>query len=693
MRGYQASFSSGEISPLLHGRIDLSKYATGLSRLENMIVLPQGGVTRRAGFSMVGTYAYNNAGVKLIPFEYSATDSAVIVFGDNYIQVLGKTGDDYEVKSLIGGSPYTKEEISDLRYVQSGNVIFIAHPSHPPMMLKRESANQWTLKALEYRNGPLISGSEWSYGAKLRVSGQIVRSTHAIFSEGLVGSLLSIEYSVEASTYEITSETVPVNSEIFEVKGTLNITTSGEWEGTITIKRSSDGGENWVKLKEYKRQDKETQGQWDITITETEENILYRVSAQHTEDSPNASEVMITTSSYVKREIFEITGFLNWTEVTVKRQDEISEKITEITQRISTRQTGIWSIGAWGNVQGYPRAVTLHQDRLIFAGSQLQPQTLWMSRTGDYADFGTSDPLRDDDAVNITLGGVRADGIHSLLSAGRLIAFTSSGEWQIRGNTEGGAISASGVSAEESTALGSKDIQPMKVNGRIIMIQAQGQKVYALGYDLNTDGYAGSELSVMSGHIFEGKEIISMAYQKTPDSLLWFALNDGTAAVCTYNPEHEVIGWSRQNSPSLKFLSFQSIPSTDRTELFSMSEYERNNVLVRLKDRRTSEDYRDNGTEYESILETLRISDAGNYASKKLIARLSVYALDSVLAWAAPKDWERRQRVVWEETEGLREAELELDSGFEEGACIQLRNYGNNSLTIAAISPSMTMGG
>ena len=54
MKLMQPSFAKGEISPLLHARVDLAMYHIGLARLKNMIVLPQGGITRRPGFVHMG---------------------------------------------------------------------------------------------------------------------------------------------------------------------------------------------------------------------------------------------------------------------------------------------------------------------------------------------------------------------------------------------------------------------------------------------------------------------------------------------------------------------------------------------------------------------------------------------------------------------------------------------------------------
>jgi len=45
----QSSFVSGELSPLLKGRVDLEQYYQGMETAENVLIVPQGGLKRRAG--------------------------------------------------------------------------------------------------------------------------------------------------------------------------------------------------------------------------------------------------------------------------------------------------------------------------------------------------------------------------------------------------------------------------------------------------------------------------------------------------------------------------------------------------------------------------------------------------------------------------------------------------------------------
>ena len=45
----QASFTSGELSPLLKGRTDLNQYYAGVQTGDNVVIVPQGGLKRRPG--------------------------------------------------------------------------------------------------------------------------------------------------------------------------------------------------------------------------------------------------------------------------------------------------------------------------------------------------------------------------------------------------------------------------------------------------------------------------------------------------------------------------------------------------------------------------------------------------------------------------------------------------------------------
>ena len=67
----QTSFAAGEISPSLHARTDLAKYATGLKIARNGNILPQGGFRNRPGTYMVAAAGDSTHAVRNVPFVYS----------------------------------------------------------------------------------------------------------------------------------------------------------------------------------------------------------------------------------------------------------------------------------------------------------------------------------------------------------------------------------------------------------------------------------------------------------------------------------------------------------------------------------------------------------------------------------------------------------------------------------------------
>ena len=164
------------------------------------------------------------------------------------------------------------------------------------------------------------------------------------------------------------------------------------------------------------------------------------------------------------------------------------------------------------------------------------------------------------------------------------------------------------------------------------MVQSLGTKVFSLGYDLNVDGYSGSEISILSDHLLLGSEIIGMAYQKIPDSLLWFVLDDGTFVSCTYNPEHEVIAWARHES-FYKIEAIVSINASIQTDIYMVTKLASNEPRIVKFRQRSEENYVDLDQGFESIARTLRLNYSGEegsmFSTRNLISRVIISAIQS----------------------------------------------------------------
>ncbi len=80
------NFTGGELSPRLDGRNDLAKYASGCSTLENLVVYPHGSAARRPGTTFVSEVKDSTKKTRLIPFEFSTTQTYMLEFGNQYIR-------------------------------------------------------------------------------------------------------------------------------------------------------------------------------------------------------------------------------------------------------------------------------------------------------------------------------------------------------------------------------------------------------------------------------------------------------------------------------------------------------------------------------------------------------------------------------------------------------------------------------
>jgi hypothetical protein len=657
MRDFKPSFTRGEITPLLHARTDLAVYNLAVGKLLNFIVLPQGGITRRPGFSHIGLVSGDVAesNARLIPFVYSREDSVVILLSHGRLKVyLPSTREVVEDRT----APYSDDQLKDIRWVQSGNTLFIVHPNYPPLALVRKALDNWQFESLLLENGPWAEAESDSRDLIRVVSYYLESGTYELnYSTGLMDSswvwrLIKINFLVEGSSISgsFASGGFTQFSETLEVGAEWRLTTTGNWTGFIRVEKSpDDSAVHWMRVYYYRRKNPSTEGNLSISGSVTDGTALFRLAGR-ADDGSEEIQYTFSTNGYEKSNTFRITSVdaanntarARW----IKGPDEPAKSPVMDTFSLD------WNFAEWSAERGYPSAIALYQNRLVMASSPSRPQTVWFSKIDDYQNFSVSDPLRDDDAITVTLSADDGDGIHDLVSLVDLIVFTGSGEWRIKGSGEGGAITPSAIVAHQQTKVGSASIIPLVVGGQPVYVQSHRRSVHSMQYSLEIDSYAGSELSIMSNHLFGwktekdappiDKRIKRCAYQNVPDSIMWFALEDGTAATCTYNPEHDVIAWARQEfwtrpggegrDPLVfKFEEFCVVPFNGRDELWAIVRGFSDTLRVYVQESRDEErvytDYNNINYhgEYPSVVETLRVNS--DLFAKKLLPRVSVMAL------------------------------------------------------------------
>jgi hypothetical protein len=242
-----------------------------------------------------------------------------------------------------------------------------------------------------------------------------------------------------------------------------------------------------------------------------------------------------------------ITGYTGARQVAVSFDRSIPLKERDVTQLIDDGLTVSWRLGAWGATTGYPSVVTFHEERLVFAASPLEPQTFWMSVSGDYENMAPTDTeskVLDDNAITFTIASNKVNGIRWAISGPTLVFGTMGGEWQVSASSIKEAITPTNISVVQHTAHGSGHIRPLRVGPAILFMQKSGTKLRELVYDYQTDSLVAKDVTIISEHILRrGVKAVEVAYQQEQNSVIWSALSDGGLVGLTYVRDQEVYAW------------------------------------------------------------------------------------------------------------------------------------------------------
>ena len=423
------NFTGGELSPRLDGRNDLQKYPTGCKTLENMIVYPHGSAARRSGTQFVAEVKDSSKQTRLIPFEFSTTQTYMLEFGDQYIRFYKDNG-----QILSGGSayeissPYLEAELFDIKFAQSADVMYLVHPNHETSKLSRTGHTSWSLDEVEFTDGPYLA---------------------------------------------------------------LNTTST-------TMSPSATTGSG-------------------ITIT----------ASANTFVSTDVGRLINFSNGYAK-----ITGFNSATNVNADVKDDFD----------TTAANTDWKLGAFSDTTGHPSCVSFFEQRLVFAGTTSEPQTLYFSKSGDYENMTAG--VNADDAMVYTIASNQVNVIRFLKTQRTLIVGTVGGEFTVSADGTDAAVTPTNITIKRQSSYGSANVDAIPAGNATLFLQRAKRKIRELSYNFDVDGYQAADLTILNDVVTK-TGINEMSYQQSPDSILWCVRDDGVLAGLTYLRGEEVIAWHR----------------------------------------------------------------------------------------------------------------------------------------------------
>ena len=599
-RTFLKSFSSGEISPEMAGRIDDSKYQQGAATMRNFIAKPQGPAENRPGFFFVKEVKNSSKQTRLIPFRFNVSQTMVIEMGEEYFRfhtqgatlqyldgsawsanttyyigtIAKHNGVNYYAKTNHSGSTppnstnwyalptdmtyevpsvYQEDELFDIKFVQSSDVMTLVHPNHPPAELRRYGATNWQFINIDF-TASITAPTGLSVTAYMPSSASNNSDTNE--DHTYVVTAIAADGVRESAA----SGTQTVSNNIF-VTGAKNTVT---WNKVTSASR----------YRVYK-----------------EQGGLFGFIGEKDHDSsgnPNTYSIV---------------------------DNNIAPDFAVTPPRYETIFSG---------TNNFPNAVSYFEQRRVFAGTNNEPQTIFMTRSGTESDMSFKLPIRDDDRIKFKVAAREANRIKHIVPLTQLLFMTEAAEWRVT-SVNSDAITPTSIAVKPQSYIGANDTQPVVVNNSMVYVASRGGHARELGYNWQSNGFITGDLSIRAAHLFDGFDITDMTLAKAPTPIVWMISTSGKLVGLTYVPEQQVGAWHQHDTDGT-FESVTTVAEGSVDAAYCVVKRTINGNTKRYVERMGTRDYasqRDsffvdcgrsyNGTNTNN-LRTVTITSSGNYS-------------------------------------------------------------------------------
>lgn len=556
----QKSFASGELAPSLLARTDLAKYHTGAARLRNFFVDYRSGASTRAGTKFIMQALNSTKAVRLIPFQYSVNATYILEFGDQYIRFISNGATVVEATYAItgatqafpcvltvAGNPWVNDD-----WIFVTGIVGMTRLNNRFFKVQ-VAGNNVTLfdvnsRAIDART--FTAYTSGGTGARVyKITSPYAAAdlaTLKYIQSAQVMTLTHPSYAArELTLTAVTSWTLSTVSTGVLVNPPTSVTPAASAGGTvnyayIVTSVDVDGNESAVSVAGATTSVNiaTTAGSIRVTFTAPAAGLTpsyYNVYKAE----PSYSGAVATGASY---------GFVGFCTGTTFDDTNIVPDFSQQPPIVETPFSGT----------NYPGCSSYFSQRLWYAGTNANPLTLYASQPGLYANFNTSFPSQEDDALTEVLVSSQVNAVKWMISMQTgLVVGTSKGAWLVNGGSAGAAVIVSTATAVPQAYNGASDVQPIVINNDIIYVQAKGAIIRDLSFNIYANVYTGTDISILSNHLFFGYQIPEWAYSEEPFKLVWAIRDDGTMLSLTYVKEQELYGWGRHDTKG----QFQSVAS------------------------------------------------------------------------------------------------------------------------------------
>lgn len=459
-------------------------------------------------------------------------------------------------------TPYAAADLPALKWAQSADVMTFTHPSYPPYDLSRIAPDNWTLIATTFRSSIDAPASMF---AQATTSGNFYYTfvSTAVDSVTHEESVASVPYTISSADIAATAGSLILTCNPVSQASSYNFYTVPECYGSPPTAGSLFG---YIG------------SSFGPTFTDT--NIVPDYNTP-----PPLHRNPFATSSVIGVDMTALGASYNPTATTASVISPIGQNPVLIPVVVSgdirwvivanggagmTGGEAVHFIDSTGSGSGatatirvgpatgtFPSCVAYFQQRRVYGNTNNAPDTYFASQTGAFTNMDSSLPVVASDAIIGSPWSQQVNGIQWMLNMpGGLVIFTGLGAWQLSG--AGSGLSTSAALTPENQVANpqayngcSPTVPPIAINYDILYVQEKGSIVRDLSYNFFVNIYTGTDMTVLSNHLFDGHTIVQWAWAEEPNKLLWAIRDDGILLCLTYLKEQDVYAWSRHDTNGL----------------------------------------------------------------------------------------------------------------------------------------------
>jgi hypothetical protein len=511
------NFTGGQLSDRMEGRTDFQKYFSGCKTLENFIVQPHGSVTRRPGTTFVSEVKTSSLKTRLIPFEFSTEQSYALEFGNNYIRFYKDNGAVLEANKTITGITKANPGVvtSAAHGYSNGDTVVITgvvgmtQVNNKRFKVASVATNTFQLQDIDGNNVNTTSYTTYT-------SGGIANRVYTLTTTYLTADLFEIKYAQSADVMYLCHPDYSVKK----------LSRTGHTSWTITEVDFTDGP------------------YLDDNITTTTFGMSSHTVGTGRTLTASAVTGINNNTGFQSTDVGRLFTFRDgYGEITAITSTTVVTA-TILKDMGSSSTTTDWALGAFSDTTGHPSCVTFYEQRLVFAGTSDQPQTLFFSRSGDYENMheNRGGTVAADDAMIYTIASNQVNVIQSLKATRTLIILTSGGEFTLNSDSTGTAVSPTNINIKKQSNYGASNIDALSVGNATLFVQRAKRKLRELAYNFDTDGYVAPDMTILAEDVtLSGLD--ELTYQQEPHSIIWGIRGDGVLVGLTYQRSEQVVAW------------------------------------------------------------------------------------------------------------------------------------------------------